>query len=578
MEQVGSSLVGDSPTGATDTAGLRLVSMFTHTHTQFRTIPTDEEVKLRIRFWEGSYHAGFGSIFPTEDICSLIPADEADVAILEEPEHLNWFRVPPSTKGSDASPTAKEATTLPTEGGSTISSWGWAHKFRFVVGILHTNYGAYMRQYGMGTALVTAPALNSLSALVVRAYCHRVIRLSDTLTSLDPALEVTSNVHGVRDEFLAAPSSDATPEDAAALAPVYFIGKIIWAKGFDSVLELQEAYRERTGCYFGMDVYGGGEDMKSVQRAFFGRRKANKTATSSDDGSSSHGVLSDSEHESGDEKSAAGIFRNPSSLREQVESSGEVAGEVVTKTDDLGPADVFADLSGKTLQSGAETAAETASAALKVVESVLEQGIGAFGLEKSSSSSKSRASKAFSLAPVRSRFKWRKTPLPARFMGVKDHIELRELLAQKIFLNMSTTEVLCTTSAEAMAMGKFVILPRHPSNEFFLKFPNCLAYADLDECVTKLQYALQNDPEPLDEETARMLSWEGATDRLYKASAVMEEEEKAREASGMQKERLKAAKFHLDSCRRSHFVSNLFSGNPIKKLSSKLSSKSDSGD
>jgi hypothetical protein len=49
---------------------------------------------LRIKFWEGSYHAGFGSIFPTEDICSLIPDSEADVAILEEPEHLNWFRVP----------------------------------------------------------------------------------------------------------------------------------------------------------------------------------------------------------------------------------------------------------------------------------------------------------------------------------------------------------------------------------------------------------------------------------------------------------------------------------------------------
>jgi hypothetical protein len=55
---------------------------------------TEEEELLRIRFWEGSYHAGFGSIFPTEDICSLIPEKEADVAILEEPEHLNWFRVP----------------------------------------------------------------------------------------------------------------------------------------------------------------------------------------------------------------------------------------------------------------------------------------------------------------------------------------------------------------------------------------------------------------------------------------------------------------------------------------------------
>ena len=42
--------------------------------------------KLRILFYEGSYQESFGSIFPTKDICSLIPVDEADVAILEEPE------------------------------------------------------------------------------------------------------------------------------------------------------------------------------------------------------------------------------------------------------------------------------------------------------------------------------------------------------------------------------------------------------------------------------------------------------------------------------------------------------------
>ena len=41
---------------------------------------------LRILFYEGSYQESFGSIFPTKDICSLIPVDEADVAILEEPE------------------------------------------------------------------------------------------------------------------------------------------------------------------------------------------------------------------------------------------------------------------------------------------------------------------------------------------------------------------------------------------------------------------------------------------------------------------------------------------------------------
>jgi hypothetical protein len=43
-----------------------------------------EEPNLQIQFWKGSYHTGFGSIFPVEDICSLIPPNKADVAILEE--------------------------------------------------------------------------------------------------------------------------------------------------------------------------------------------------------------------------------------------------------------------------------------------------------------------------------------------------------------------------------------------------------------------------------------------------------------------------------------------------------------
>jgi digalactosyldiacylglycerol synthase len=32
----------------------------------------------------------YGSILPIEDITALIPPEEADICILEEPEHLNW--------------------------------------------------------------------------------------------------------------------------------------------------------------------------------------------------------------------------------------------------------------------------------------------------------------------------------------------------------------------------------------------------------------------------------------------------------------------------------------------------------
>ena len=37
-----------------------------------------------------SYHDEYHSIFPMGDITGLIPDEEADICILEEPEHLNW--------------------------------------------------------------------------------------------------------------------------------------------------------------------------------------------------------------------------------------------------------------------------------------------------------------------------------------------------------------------------------------------------------------------------------------------------------------------------------------------------------
>lgn len=63
--------------------------------------------------------------------------------------------------------------------------------------------------------------------------------------------------------------------------------------------------------------------------------------------------------------------------------------------------------------------------------------------------------------PRRARYKLRREPIPANFLGSKDHIVLRDMPQQYVFLNMSTSEVLCTTTAEALAMGKFAIIPKH---------------------------------------------------------------------------------------------------------------------
>jgi len=115
--------------------------------------------------------------------------------------------------------------------------------------------------------------------------------------------------------------------------------------------------------------------------------------------------------------------------------------------------------------------------------------------------------------------------LKMSFHGPLDHVLLAD--THKIFINPSTSEVLCTTVAEALAMGKFVIVPSHPSNDFFAQFPNCLPYSNQDEFVGNLYYAMTHAPEPLSEEYSYVLTWEAATKRFEAAAAVSVEEAEA---------------------------------------------------
>ena len=87
-----------------------------------------------------------------------------------------------------------------------------------------------------------------------------------------------------------------------------------------------------------------------------------------------------------------------------------------------------------------------------------------------------------------------------------------DLKDYKIFLNTSRSEIICTTTVEAIAMGKFVLLPEDPTNQYFYRFRNCLAYSSPTDFIEKLEFALVSNPEkdPLIEE----FSWESAIDRL----------------------------------------------------------------
>ena len=73
-----------------------------------------------------------------------MPPGTADVAILEEPEHLTWY----------------------------YHGDRWTDKFSSVVGVVHTNYIDYVRREKFGD--VKAKAMEVLNNWMVRCYCDKV--------------------------------------------------------------------------------------------------------------------------------------------------------------------------------------------------------------------------------------------------------------------------------------------------------------------------------------------------------------------------------------------------------------------
>ncbi|KAI0561872.1 Digalactosyldiacylglycerol synthase family GT4 [Gracilaria domingensis] len=243
--------------------------------------------------------------------------------------------------------------------------------FNFVVGVIHTNYIEYVRGVDYGKAL----ALLLLNMWVSRSYCHRIIKLSDAVQLFPNS--VTCNVHGVRDKFIRIGKSRGGPFPRGA----YFMGKVLWAKGYEQLIDCMIAHYNLTNEPLQIDFYGAGPDVDEV------REKVDN-----------HPALS------------------------AVKFDARVA----------------------------DPASE-----------------------------------------------W--------------------LQGYKVFVNASRSDVVCTATAEALAMGKLVVCLEHPSNEFFATFPNCKTYRTPEEFSTVLRDALQSEPLPLSEQDAYRFTWEAATERLYDA-------------------------------------------------------------
>jgi digalactosyldiacylglycerol synthase len=82
-----------------------------------------------------------------------------------------------------------------------------------------------------------------------------------------------------------------------------------------------------------------------------------------------------------------------------------------------------------------------------------------------------------------------KQQAPVRFLG-SSASPWQVLEGYRVFFNPSLSEVLCTTTAEALVAGRHVVLPNCPANQPFFDLPNVHVYETLEQAEELLRAAV----------------------------------------------------------------------------------------
>uniref|UniRef100_A0A1D1YEM4 Digalactosyldiacylglycerol synthase 2, chloroplastic n=1 Tax=Anthurium amnicola TaxID=1678845 RepID=A0A1D1YEM4_9ARAE len=203
---------------------------------QWLTERTGFASRFSIRFYPGKFSKEKRSILAVGDITDVIPDEEADVAVLEEPEHLTWYH----------------------------HGQRWKTKFSRVIGVVHTNYLEYVKREKNGH--VQAFFLKYVNNWVTHIYCHKIIRLSAATQDLPRS--IICNIHGVNPKFIEIGKMKELLQksgDRVFTKGAYYIGKMVWSKGYRELLQLlSEHQNELSGIE--VDLYGNGEDSDQVQQ------------------------------------------------------------------------------------------------------------------------------------------------------------------------------------------------------------------------------------------------------------------------------------------------------------------------